>query len=777
MGTRKGAQHDNLADDYRTKYQIVADNTYDWEFWLSPQGVYLYVSPACKRITGYDPEDFISDPQLGIRLVHPEDLNLFFAHTDEVEKRSQMGEVEFRILRKDGRAVWISHACRPIFDDEGRYLGVRGSNRDITDRKEAQEALEKGERFAKKVLRSSLNGLYIYDLRKNINIFINPEYTRLTGYTIEHLNSLIGTEFTSLFHKDDRARVAAHMAAIIRAEDDDILEIEYRFKKSDGSWIWCLSRDSVFSRAADGSIEQFIGTFLDITARREAEEALRRARDELEVRVEQRTSELRKREALLEEQNELLETIFSNVHFLVAYLTPDFDFIRVNRAYAEADGRSQGFFTGKNHFDLFPNDENEAIFKSVVESGEPYTVSAKPFSYPEHPERGVTYWDWSLLPVKGAEGTVAGLVLALVDVTKSKKAEQELLRVNRTLELLKERLIKENVYLQEEIKISQNFDQIIGESDAIKKVLKQVDQVSSTDSTVLILGETGTGKELIARAIHAAGPRNRNPLIKIDCASIPPTLVESELFGHEKGAFTGATRRHEGRLSLADEGTVFLDEIGELPRDIQSKLLRVVQEGEFESVGSTTTRKVDIRIIAATNRDLWKAVQEKSFRKDLYYRLSVFPIKLPPLRDRGDDIGLLASVFARRFAQKMGKRLEPLTQQCVQHLMSYSWPGNVRELQNVIERAVITSQEGRLDCMQLETSLGPVAESAPPLETPASDFLTVEQVRQLERENLVRALERSGWRVSGENGAARLLGMPPSTLNSRMKALGILRPQ
>jgi transcriptional regulator with GAF, ATPase, and Fis domain len=220
-----------------------------------------------------------------------------------------------------------------------------------------------------------------------------------------------------------------------------------------------------------------------------------------------------------------------------------------------------------------------------------------------------------------------------------------------------------------------------------------------------------------------------------------------------------------------------LDEIGELPRDIQSKLLRVVQEGEFESVGSTTTRKVDIRIIAATNRDLWKAVQEKSFRKDLYYRLSVFPIKLPPLRDRGDDIGLLASVFARRFAQKMGKRLEPLTQQCVQHLMSYSWPGNVRELQNVIERAVITSQEGRLDCMQLETSLGPVAESAPPLETPASDFLTVEQVRQLERENLVRALERSQWRVSGENGAARLLGMPPSTLNSRMKALGILRPQ
>ncbi len=343
--------------------------------------------------------------------------------------------------------------------------------------------------------------------------------------------------------------------------------------------------------------------------------------------------------------------------------------------------------------------------------------------------------------------------------------------------MLKEKLIKENVYLQEEIKFSQNFDQIIGESEAIKRVLRQVDQVSSTDSTVLILGETGTGKELIARAIHAASPRNRKPLIKIDCSSIPATLVESELFGHEKDSFTGPTRRHEGRLSLADDGTVFLDEVGELPRDIQSKLLRVVQEGEFESVGSSTTRKVDIRIIAATNRDLWKEVQEGSFRKDLYYRLSVFPIKLPPLRDRGNDIERLASVFARRFAQKMGKRLEPLTQQCVQDLMGYDWPGNVRELQNVIERAVITSQKDRLDCLQLvpETSLGPVAEFEPSLEASDSDFLPVEQIRRLERRNLVRALERSGWRVSGKNGAARLLGMPPSTLNSRIKALGIKR--
>lgn len=333
-------------------------------------------------------------------------------------------------------------------------------------------------------------------------------------------------------------------------------------------------------------------------------------------------------------------------------------------------------------------------------------------------------------------------------------------------------------YLQEEIKTLHNFEDIIGRSKPLLHILQDVQEVAATDTTVLILGETGTGKELIARAIHAASPRRDRPLIKLNCAAIPAMLIESELFGHEKGAFTGAARRRDGRFALADGGTIFLDEVGELPLDLQAKLLRVIQEGEFEPVGSSQTKKVDVRIIAATNRDLAQAVKEGDFREDLYYRLNVFPITLPPLRDRGEDVALIASVFARRFAHRLGRRIEPLSQECIQRLQAYSWPGNVRELMSVIERAVITSRDGRLN---LDRALPESADDA--VTTSASSDMagtrirTAREFEELERRNLLCALEATGWRVAGENGAARMLGINPSTLNSRLKALGINRPR
>jgi transcriptional regulator with GAF, ATPase, and Fis domain len=339
-------------------------------------------------------------------------------------------------------------------------------------------------------------------------------------------------------------------------------------------------------------------------------------------------------------------------------------------------------------------------------------------------------------------------------------------------------LTVQSEYLREEIKELHNFDEIIGESKALVEVLHDVEQVGKTDTTVLILGETGTGKELFARALHASSRRSDKPLIKVNCAAIPTTLMESEFFGHEKGAFTGATSKRDGRFLLADGGTIFLDEVGELPLDLQVKLLRVLQEGELEPVGSSRTQKVDVRVLAATNRALHQAVQDGDFREDLYYRLNVFPLTVPPLRDRGNDVALLASAFAQRFARKMGRTLEPLSEEYIRRLQACSWPGNVRELENVIQRAVITAQEG---CLNLDRALPRTGEGVSTQRSTTSpeesdqQIRTVQELQALERDNLIRALKTTGWKVSGKRGAAQLLGMNPSTLNSRMKALGIER--
>jgi PAS domain S-box-containing protein len=334
-------------------------------------------------------------------------------------------------------------------------------------------------------------------------------------------------------------------------------------------------------------------------------------------------------------------------------------------------------------------------------------------------------------------------------------------------------LTAETAYLKEELRALRDADAIIGDSPALAQVLEAVSQVAGTDATVLVLGETGTGKELIARRIHAESRRRDKPFVAVNCAAVPSTLVESEFFGHEAGAFTGATKRREGRFALADGGTIFLDEIGELPLELQAKLLRVLQDGTFEPVGSSQTRRVDIRIIAATNRALEQAVRAGGFREDLFYRLNVFPIAVPPLRQRGGDVVQLAAAFAAQFAAAMRRSIAPLTERDAQRLCSYAWPGNVRELRNVIERAVITVRDGQL---QLDLPEPAAAAPGPAVhDGGAAPVHTAEELRAIERANILRALERTDWRVAGPSGAAQLLGMNPSTLASRMKALGISR--
>jgi len=328
---------------------------------------------------------------------------------------------------------------------------------------------------------------------------------------------------------------------------------------------------------------------------------------------------------------------------------------------------------------------------------------------------------------------------------------------------LKARLERENLYLQEEIKTERNFEEIVGRSRAIKKVFKAIETVAPTNATVLLLGETGTGKELVARAIHNLSPKKDNVLVKVNCAALPAGLIESELFGHEKGAFTGALTKKAGRFELADGGTIFLDEIGDLPLDLQAKLLRVLQEGEFERVGASGTTKVNVRVIAATNQDLERAIKEGKFREDVFYRLNVFPIQLPPLRERKEDIPLLVRYFVTKHGAKLGKKLETISEKTMEALVNYAWPGNVRELENVIERSVITSQGTQIE---LENRL----------QSPASPRQNrVPTLSEMERVHILNTLKSTGWKVSGNQGAAKILGLKPTTLDARMKKLGIKR--
>jgi transcriptional regulator with GAF, ATPase, and Fis domain len=347
----------------------------------------------------------------------------------------------------------------------------------------------------------------------------------------------------------------------------------------------------------------------------------------------------------------------------------------------------------------------------------------------------------------------------IIDITDRVLAERE-----------SARLQQQNAYLQEEIRATINFDEIVGRSPALAGVLEHVRAVGPTDASVLVTGETGTGKELVARAIHSVSRRKDKPLIKVNCAALPAGLVESELFGHEKGAFTGAISRRVGRFELADGGTIFLDEIGELPVEMQAKLLRVLQEAEIDRIGGKGPVNVDVRVIAATNRDVGQAVHDKTFREDLYYRLNVFPIRLPPLRERREDIPLLASYFATRFAARLGKVIDGIDSMTMDRLTAYAWPGNIRELENIMERSVILSPGRVLDVspemlptVTVHTVISSVPQSAIDLES-------------VEREHILTVLNHTNWVVEGARGAAPILGLHPNTLRSRMKKLGITRP-
>ncbi len=483
-------------------------------------------------------------------------------------------------------------------------------------------------------------------------------------------------------------------------------------------------------------------------------------------KLEQKVAQL---ETQIEERNEIGEQLraaaenwqatFNSIQHLIMIVDPALRILCVNSAANSLFGQLPEQITGRQYHELM----------QVVAAGKTGRVVEKVFQTRRHEETEIfdeVNNSWLLAsadPILDSEGEIARVVHTVENITERKKMEEQLQSRFREIEKLKKQLEQENISLREEVKLLSPHPEIVLASHAMQQIVFQVEQVAPTDSTVLITGETGTGKEVIARALHELSRRKGMPLVTINCASLPPTLIESELFGREKGAFTGAMSRMIGRFEIANGSTLFLDEIGDLPLEAQAKLLRVLEEGRLERLGSNRSIMVDVRIVAATNRNLDRMVQAGSFRKDLYYRLNVFPIVIPPLRERVEDIPLLVWAFIRQFEKRMGRHIKSIPKRSMDALLHYSWPGNARELRNVVEHAIIVSR-------------GPTLEINPPSSVPETISEETERLEDTERNHILRILEAKGWRVSGRGGAAEVLGIKPTTLEARMKKLGIRRP-
>jgi PAS domain S-box-containing protein len=469
-------------------------------------------------------------------------------------------------------------------------------------------------------------------------------------------------------------------------------------------------------------------------------------------------------EAALRQTEERYRDIVEDQTELICRFLPDGTLTFVNGAYARYFNRTPENLVGTSFWPLIPEESHEKSREFLASITPEHPVAS--IDHPVLTSDGEIRWQhWTDRGIFDVDGRVHEYQAVGRDITDRKRAEEDAAAAHAEIKRLTERLEADYVYLRDEVKLKYNYDAIVGRSAAIRAVLRDVEKVSNTGATVLLIGETGTGKELVARAIHNRSPRHERPMVTVNCAALPSALIESEIFGREEGAYTGALTRQIGRFELADGSTLFLDEVGELPLETQVKLLRVLQTGEFERLGSTETRRADVRIVAATNRDLEQRIADKAFREDLYYRLNVFPIWVPPLRERLDDIPLLVESFVREFGQTMKKSIKSIPRATLDALQRYHWQGNIRELRNVIERAMIVSQG---DVLHAEVPQKTKAASTKPPET-----LNLDEVQ---RRHILAVLESTGWRISGPRGAAALLGIKPTTLEYRINKLGISRP-
>jgi PAS domain S-box-containing protein len=711
-------EHELLTQEIRRREAYLAEAqrlSHTGSFgWRPDDGEVVWSDETC-RIFEYD-RTVTPTVESVMERVHPEDRAAF----QEVINRASAGATHFehayRLLLPDGRVKHVHALARRMADPTESHEFV-GAITDVTEHKLAEGALRESEENFRLVVHG-IAGLVATLTPAGDVDFVNRQVFEYFGKTIEELKNW---QISDAVHPDDHDRVVALWAHTIT--NGQPYDVEYRLRRSDGMYRWFHVRGRPL-RDAKGAIARWYVLLTDIDERKQAEQRLK-------------------------EQEAEFRQMLDLSPQLAAVFGPARERLYANRTALEYLGisldewrqRAPGFAIHAEDVDrLYAYADRASSIGSAYEVE--IRIRKRDGSY--------RWFQVRFNPVRDDKGQITRWYWACTDIEDRKRAQ--------------ERLEQENVALREEIDKASMFEEIVGASPALKKVLTRVSKVAASDSTVLINGETGTGKELVARAIHRRSSRSPRAFVAVNCAAIPRDLIASELFGHEKGAFTGAVQRRLGRFELADGGTIFLDEVGELSPDTQVALLRVLQEREFERVGGRQPIHVDVRVIAATNRDLNAAVASGTFRQDLFYRLNVFPLEMPPLRERREDIPVLVEYFIDRYARRAGKEIRRANVRTLDQLQSYPWPGNVRELQNVIERSVIVCDTDEFTVDESWLSAGPAVESRLALSS---------TVAAHEKATIEEALRASGGRVFGPSGAAARLGIARSTLESKIRALGI----
>ncbi len=681
---------------------------------LRPDGIFDYWSPETFSIFGFDSRNGIPTLEEWLGVLLPHERHAMHELIRRMFSEGVNGDIQYRVDHPKGSQRTMHSTGEPVFEN-GKVVRLIGNTLDITEQENATRELQRSEAYLAEAQRLSHTGSFGWDVSSG-EIYWSDETFRI--FELDPKTEITIELIVQLTHPDDRQAV---QQVIERASRDRTeFALEHRLLMPDGSikFVHVEGHPSTDERRRS----EFVGAVTDITNHRRAEEKIR------------------------EQEIELRQILDLTPHHLYVF-GPDGGLLYVNQFALAYLGASLAEMVAASRINFIHPDDREG-YLAEKEKG---MLAGKSYEFELRILRHDGTYRWFLgrgNPLKVEQGRITRWYNTATDIEDRKQAE--------------DRLRHENIVLREELGKTSMFEEVVGTSSGLQMVLARAAKVAPTDSTVLIMGETGTGKELIARAIHKRSKRSERPFISLNCAAVPSSLIMSELFGHEKGAFTGALQRRLGRFELAEGGTLFLDEVGDLPLETQIALLRVLQEREFERVGGTEILRADVRVISATNRDLQVAIADGAFRSDLYYRLNVFPIKLPPLRERKEDVPLLVNYFVDRYAKRAGKKIKHIQRKTLEALEEYSWPGNVRELQNVIERSLIIG----------ETNEFSIDKSWVANEPQQSD--SVSTVRKVnERHRIEAALAQSNGKISGTSGAAARLGIPPSTLESKIRSLRI----